>query len=92
MATERECLTALSIHAERLSKLPNVHGLGVGERVVGDALTAEYAVRVYVSRKVPPSQLAGGEMIPDTLELVLSGEDSKYVPVDVIEENALELE
>lgn len=61
---------------ERLRGLPNVRAVGVGLRERGGKLTGEMAFRVYVDAKVPRSELAPDEMIPETVE---------GIPTDVIQ-------
>jgi hypothetical protein len=63
-----------------LMSKPFVTGLDVGFRVRGGQVTDEPVVKVYVSRKVPASQLAKEGLLPRTVEI-----DGKEVPVDVEE-------
>ena len=54
----------------------NVTGMDVGFRQVGGELTEEIAIRIYVSRKRLPQELAPGECFPTS---------EQGVRVDVIE-------
>jgi hypothetical protein len=49
-------------HEDELLALPNVTAVGIGERA-GQAV-----IKVYVSRKVPSSDLGPGERVPGSLE------------------------
>jgi len=57
-----------------LMRKANVIGVGIGLRQRGGKPTAEAAIIVSVIRKLPPSQLAPGDVIPRELE---------GIPVDV---------
>ena len=61
-------------HAPALLKKANVVGVGVGVRERGGVRTGEVVLVVMVNRKVPPAELAPGDVIPATLD---------GVPVDV---------
>jgi hypothetical protein len=49
-------------HEDRLLGLPNVVGVGVGER------GGEPVIKVFVAQKVPESALAEDERVPESLE------------------------
>lgn len=49
-------------HEERLMRLPNVTGVGVGTR------GTEAVIKVFVTHKVPDATLRPGERIPRTLD------------------------
>lgn len=49
-------------HENRLMKLPNVSGVGIGQRDGNDV------IKVFVTHKVPESTLRGEEMIPRELD------------------------
>jgi hypothetical protein len=53
---------AQSRHEAELLSLPNVTGVGIGERA------GKPVVKVFVTRKVPASQLAPEERVPRSLE------------------------
>ncbi len=55
------------IRADWLAR-PRVTGMDVGFRERGGVLTSEIALRVYVSEKRPPEELAPGEAFPETIE------------------------
>ncbi len=61
---------------EHLLALPRVVGTAVGLRQRQGQFTDQVALVVMVERKLPPEQLAPGEMLPRELE---------GVPVDVLE-------
>lgn len=63
-------------HTPRLLKKANVVGVGIGLRERGGVRTGEMVLVVMVSRKVPPDQLAPGDVIPASID---------GVPVDVQE-------
>ena len=60
----------LDEHADRLTSLPNVVGVGL---VSADDEEGESAVAVYVSSKVPEAQLKPSEIIPRKLTLTIKG-------------------
>jgi hypothetical protein len=64
------------IHASELMSKANVVGVGTGLRHRGGIPTDEASLVVMVSKKLPPSQLSPGDMIPAQIE---------GVPVDVQE-------
>lgn len=66
----------LARHEAELLSLPNVIGVGVGMRQVGDQSTGEAAIVVLVRRKLAPESLPEGGLAPSELE---------GVPVDVQE-------
>jgi hypothetical protein len=49
---------------EELFSLPNVNGVGVGQKIAAGRLTDETALRVYVTEKVPVELLKKEERIP----------------------------
>jgi hypothetical protein len=53
---------AKSRHEAELLSLPHVTGVGIGER------DGTPVIKVFVTRKVPESQLAPGEVVPRSLE------------------------
>jgi hypothetical protein len=53
---------AKSRHEAELLSLPHVTGVGIGER------DGTPVIKVFVTRKVPKSQLAPGEVVPRSLE------------------------
>ncbi|HYO76952.1 MAG TPA: hypothetical protein VE010_10855 [Thermoanaerobaculia bacterium] len=52
----------LDVHADALSILPNVVGVGIVDGALGES-----AVAVYVSRKVPQEQLPEEAVVPKEL-------------------------
>lgn len=61
---ENRVRQAAEKNRQRLMKLPNVVGVGVGNKEVGGRPTDELAVVVLVESKVPEARLAGGEIVP----------------------------
>ncbi len=49
-------------HEERLMRLPNVAGVGIGEKA------GKNVIKVFVTHKVPKSDLRAGEIVPKTLD------------------------
>jgi hypothetical protein len=62
MTTDQDVKRILDEHADALSALPNVVGMGVVE----DAGRA--AIAVYVSEKIPAAELEESELVPRELE------------------------
>ena len=60
---------ALTLYTERLIALPNVVGVGIGERPSPDPARSapEPCLAVYVTRKLPRAALADHERVPRTL-------------------------
>lgn len=85
MATRRQTKRALDQHQDRLIQLDNVVGLGI----VPDEESGEMRVAVYVSRKLPKSELSKDQIIPG--ELPLPG-SRKKVRTKVIEQGLFGLE
>jgi hypothetical protein len=63
-----------AVHESDLMSKANVVGVGVGLRQRGGELTDEPAIVVSVTEKLPPSEIAPGDVIPHELE---------GIPVDV---------
>ena len=55
-------------HEASLKSLPNVESLGVGPKLRNGEPTGEMAIKVFVRRKVPLSDLAPDERIPESIE------------------------
>lgn len=55
-------------HSDALFRLPNVVGLGVGNKVIGNKPTPEISIKVYVSSKLERTKLSTGELIPEKLD------------------------
>ena len=56
-------------HEGQLLKLPNVVGVAIGEKVVkGQVVPGKEVIKVFVTQKVPESQLKPDQVIPKTLE------------------------
>ena len=64
MATVAEARAAKRNHGASLMSLPNVVSLGVGPKVSDGHDTGVIALKVFVSRKVPPGSLGPGEAVP----------------------------
>lgn len=76
---------ALALHGAGLSALPNVVGVGVGERPAAPADPAgpaspEPCLTVYVTRKLPLSSLALHERVPPTVQI-----EGRWIRTRVIE-------
>lgn len=63
---------AVADHGDRLRGLPNVVGVGVGYKVTAGVETHRRCITVFVSRKVPLSQLADDERVPLRFQLHLT--------------------
>ena len=53
---------ARKLHERELLRLPNVVGVGIGERA------GEQVIKVYVGRKLPDSELDPSDRIPKSIE------------------------
>jgi hypothetical protein len=100
MATRRQARRAVEHYADALSSFPNVVGVGVqpveaaahdaigrdaaGRGAAGQDATDEYAVAVYVERKVALDELEIQERLPVVLEIT-GQDDVVRVPVTVVE-------
>lgn len=54
--------SAMRKHEERVMQLPNVTGIGIGQKAGKDV------IKVFVAQKLPESALQPCEIIPKTLE------------------------
>jgi hypothetical protein len=68
---------------ERLLAIPNVVAVGIGPKMVGGRATGEPAIRVFVRRKLPADQVPADELIPPTIDGVLTDVDIGGDPVPV---------
>jgi hypothetical protein len=59
-------------HGGELTQLPNVVRVGVGFKVVGGRETHRRCVTVFVTAKLPESELAAGDVIPSRFHLHLT--------------------
>jgi len=90
-ASEKLCEKALEQNEERLSRLPNVVGLGIVSRHEDEPEAKDLAVGVYVTKKVSQKKLRRTDRIPSRLR-VDSGDSYRLVPVRVIEQGEVVLE
>jgi hypothetical protein len=72
---QKQCVAA----AQKLFKLPNVVGVGLGHKVTDGVDTKEVCISVLVARKLPPTALRDEEKIPNRVnelrtDVVESGE------------------
>lgn len=73
---ERRAIEAKRRNVDALSTYANVTGVGVGYRVVQGHTTPEVCIRVYVTKKIPASELPPSDTLPRSID---------GVPIDVIE-------
>jgi hypothetical protein len=52
----------LQRHEDRLMSLPNVRGVGIGER------DGEAVIKVFVDKKVPEARLSANALVPKSIE------------------------
>lgn len=57
-----DILAVMRKYEARLMELPNVNGVGIGEK------EGRQVIRVFVTRKVPKSSLDAAELVPRTLD------------------------
>lgn len=76
----RAAIAAASAHAEDLLRLPNVTGVGAGNKSTNGHRSETVGVVVYVTRKEPPQNLAANENVPGYLTV-----DGERIPTDVVE-------
>jgi len=55
-------------HRDFLRSLPNVTGVGVGQKITKGVHCGPVAVKVYVSKKVPLDELAPEDRVPSELD------------------------
>jgi hypothetical protein len=72
---------AKSRHEDDLLALPNVNGVGIGERDGKDV------IKVFVTQKVPESSLAPEDVVPASLE----GYEVKVEEIGIVEAQGSEL-
>jgi hypothetical protein len=90
MATREQCQRALDRYEQELAGRPNVVGLGISPHVDESGNQGE-AVTVYVTRKVPLSELAEDDRVPPHLEVAGRG-GTIEVPTKVVEQGPVEKE
>lgn len=76
MAERGEIRDVKAAHKAAIMSRQNVVGVGIGQRTVAGQATGELALTVLVSRKIAPSGLPPGAMVPEALAAV---------PTDVVE-------
>jgi hypothetical protein len=64
--------------SKHLHSLPNVQSVGAGYEEVGGQVTGQLCLRVYVTAKLPPSQLDPKERIPDQIDGIPTDVIKKY--------------
>lgn len=87
MATKHQCNRALQRYMPGLEQLPNVNrGFGIlpTEEPRPPGAKTDYALVVYVSKKVPADELAEADRVPRFLEIQSRGKTVR-VPTRVIE-------
>ena len=55
-------------YSKFLLSLPNVTNLGIGPKVRSGTTTSEMAIKVFVNRKIPLSELGEKDRIPESIE------------------------
>ena len=65
----------------RLLAIPNVVAVGIGPKMAGGRATGEPAIRVFVRQKLPADQVPADELIPPTIDGVLTDEELGDDPV-----------
>ncbi len=67
-ATLRKIERLKERYENRLLRLPNVVGVGIGVKVVNGIPARRMCLKVYVQKKIPKTQLRKKEVIPGALE------------------------
>ena len=93
MASKTYCQRALARYEEMLGSFTNVVGLGIvpSEEPVGPAGASDFAVAVYVAKKMPIEKLPESIRLPRTLSLA-GKKGTVLVPVRVIEQGPVRKE
>lgn len=65
---QKKMLGDLESVKRRLQNLPNVLAVGIGLKETGGQFTDEIAFRVFVTKKVDPSQLTEKELVPTAID------------------------
>ncbi len=63
----REAIAVKQEYLDKLFKMPNVVGIGIGYKVSGGVVTNEIAITISVSKKVASAQLAASDIVPKLL-------------------------
>jgi hypothetical protein len=74
---DREYIELKDRVADGLFAIPGVHGVGVGDKIVGGERTSDTSIRVYVTQKRPLEEIPPEERVPTEIE---------GVKTDVVEE------
>jgi S1-C subfamily serine protease len=59
-------------HEEEILKLPNVQGVGIGNKIIGGKETSELVLQIYVEKKLPKSKLAKSALVAEAFDDVKS--------------------
>jgi hypothetical protein len=63
----------ISVSSAVVSAGRNVHAVGIGKKISRGSETSEKCVRIYVVQKLPLSLLSPRDVIPETIDGVLTG-------------------
>ena len=66
--TKQDVASVKRRHENRLLRLANVIGVGIGNKVQGGKQLDELSIKVYVSKKQARDQLPPDQIIPEQLE------------------------
>ncbi len=91
MASKQHCQRAVEIHGDDLASRPNVIGLGIVPAREAET-PSDFAIAVYVERKVPLTELAEDERVPTQIEVPGRGSSTHSIRTHVLEQGAPSLE
>lgn len=91
MAARSLCEIALEAHADRLSELPNVVGLGIAPLGDDRSKSDDLGIAVYVKKKVDKEKLERIQRVPKFVR-IKRGNRIRNVYTRVIEQGAVSLE
>ncbi len=74
---------------QRLLAIPDVVAVGIGQKVTGDQHTGEPAIKVFVRRKRPLAEVPQDEVIPLSIDGVLTDVEIGGDPIPIVEPVAM---
>src|SRR4029078_6431724 len=83
--TEADARVALDQYGDVLSRFRSVQGMGVGEQMKAEKPTGQFAVKIYVKKKLLITRCDPKDILPRSLRIITSSGNCKDVAVDVVE-------
>ena len=92
MSSKTQCERALDLHADRLSTLCNVVGLGIVPEADEGPTSGRFVLAIYVDKKLPLAELDPGDVLPKIVEVPGRGRSMRSITTRVIAQGEVALE